>query len=67
MSTRVDVEVLGCHDMPVAVSGHVLADRARHRGAPGHGERPAFTEVILHINDNQRTHAANGILRIREA
>src|ERR1017187_7108646 len=69
MSTRIDMEVLGRHDVPVAagVAGHMRADRVRHRGAAGHGERSAFAEVILHINDDQCAHGANGILRTREA
>ena len=68
VGARVDVEVLGRHDVPVAVlAGDVLADRAGHRGAAGHRERAALAEVILHIDDDQCAHGANAILRTREA
>src|SRR6185312_10787360 len=54
---RVDVEVLGRHHVPVAgFARHVLADRARHRGAAGHGELAALAEVVLDINDDECAH-----------
>jgi hypothetical protein len=68
VGARVDVEVLAGHHVPVAgFARHVLADRARHRGAACHGERAALAEVVLYINDDECPHRANGILRIREA
>ena len=68
VGARVDVEILGRHHVPVAGSArHVLADRARHRGAAGHGERAALAEIILYIDDDECAHGANGILRTREA
>ena len=46
------------------IGRQTLADRARHGGAAGHGERAALAEVILDIDDDQCAHGANGILRI---
>ena len=68
MAARVDVEVLGRHDVRVVMSARqTLAHRPGHRGPAGHGQRPALAEVVLHVNDDQRAHRPNGILRTREA
>ena len=65
MGARVHMEVLGRHHVRVVVrSREAPADRARHGGAPGHGQRAALAEVILYIDDDQCTHGANGILRV---
>jgi hypothetical protein len=52
MSTRIDVEVPGRHNVPVVIAvREVLADGAGHSSPAGHRERTAFAEVILDIND----------------
>ncbi len=68
VGARVHMEVLGGHHVRVFMIGaQTLADRARHGGAAGYGERAALAEVILDVNNDQCAHGANGILRIREA
>src|SRR5260370_20579332 len=69
MTARVHVEVLGRHGMPVVAMAarQVFADRPGDGGTAGYGQRAALAEVVLYINDDERTHGANGILRMREA
>ena len=68
VAARVDVEVLGRHHVRVVLSAarEVLAHRPGHRGPASHRQRPALAEVVLHVDDDQRTHSPNGILRTRE-
>lgn len=57
--TRVDVEVLGCHDvMVVRRFGQVVADGAGQRGATGYRQRATLAEVVLHVDDDQRPHTS---------
>ena len=68
MGARIHVKVLGRHHVRVFMTGgETPADRVRHGGAAGHGERAALAEVILYIDDDQSAHGANGIPRMREA
>jgi ribosomal protein S2 len=63
VAARVDVIVPGGDDAVVAVAGcgQVLADAAGHRRTAGHRQRAAFAEIVLHVNDDQRAHALDGI------
>ncbi len=56
----IDVEVLCRHDVVVTPRcGQELADRVGHHLAADHFEGAAFAEVVLHVDDQERPHAAN--------
>jgi uncharacterized membrane protein YphA (DoxX/SURF4 family) len=62
MVTGVDVEVLGGHHVPVArLTGQVVVDRSRQGGAAGHRQRAALAEIVLHVDDDQGSHASHPI------
>jgi hypothetical protein len=57
MAARVDVVVVGRHDVRIAVA--VLekpTDGTRDVATAVHGERAALAEVILYVNDDQCAH-----------
>lgn len=57
MRTRVDVIVLGGDDVRIAVvGGQVVVDGGRDGVAAGHRQRAAGAEVVLHVDDDQRSH-----------
>ena len=57
MCPRVDVEILRRDHVGVAVIlGEQGIDRRYHRTPARHRERPALTEVVLHVDDEERSH-----------
>src|SRR5665811_1519815 len=44
----------------VAMAENVCADPSRDLGASGHGEGPALTEVVLHVDQDQRSSEIGG-------
>ena len=57
MVTRIDVEILGRHHMLVAgFCGQIVVDRGRHGATAGYRQRATVAEVVLHVDDNQRSH-----------
>src|SRR5246127_455422 len=63
MVTGVDVEVLGRHDVPVAgFAGQVVVDGGGQRAAAGYRQRATRAEVVLEVDDDQRSHALHHIL-----
>src|SRR5262249_20729291 len=53
MRARVDVVVLGGHDMVPVAGLHGRRDGAGHRGATGHRQRTALAEIVLDVDDDQ--------------
>ena len=50
---RVDVEVLRCHHVVVAVGfGQPCIDGEDDSAGAGHGQRPSLTEIVLHVDDH---------------
>ena len=54
----IDMEILGRHDVRVvAGDGEELTDRAGDRLAANDFQRATLAEVVLHVDDEERTHA----------
>ena len=61
---RIDVPILGGHHMPVGgLTAQVVGDGVGHGGPAGYRNGAAFTEIVLHVDNDQRPHSAT--LRVR--